>query len=917
MTKVFQYKDISSIQFGILSAEEIVERSVCRVDNSKFNGANSVYDLRMGSMEQDDKCITCQLIPKECPGHSGHISLNTFILHPMYLRQITNFLKCLCIKCYRIVLSEDHLNLDGILRYQTESRFEKIVDKLEKIDSCYFCKSPKPKISFQQKTNDISMRFKEKKIVLKENEIKNIFDNMNNDDIRILGFNSKYMHPKNLVLSVIPVIPPRARPYVMADTITCDDDITTQYVEIIKANRNLIDENMNESRKYKIIQTLNFRIKTLMNNSQGKARHTNGRPLKGIKERLSGKDGLIRSNLMGKRRNQSGRSVISADPTLRTDELVVPEKIAKNLTMPETVNTFNKEYLQKLIDNGKANFVIKDDGKTKINLNYAMLKKGTSLLWGDKILRNGKEIIPFSQEFKQIKKKFQLIKGDIIIRNGEQIKDIELPKIKPFNIEIGDIVERQLKNGDIILFNRQPTLHRGSMLAKRIIIRDNKTFRFNLASTKSFNADFDGDEMNVFLPQDPDARAELLNLSTTMHNIMSSQSTKNIICITQDALLSSYLLTKDNMDLGRDRFFDICMKGDGWTPSYILDRLEWNQKIAKKIGYDLPLYCGKNLFSLMLPKNFNYTKKNDARKDEPIVKIIKGVLLEGAINKSQLGQGHNTIIHVLHKEYGMEKAIDFLNNVQFIGNQYLIHRSYTIGIQDCLIKEHNKFEDIIYKCFIEAKHTETNISHEKIRELKIGSILDKARDMSMKIVKNCLEDNNGFVGTVLAGSKGELFNIVQINSLLGQQNHMGERIRPVFNNEKRTLPHYPLENQTVEQEYESRGFIKSSFLRGLNPQEFIFHSMAGREGISQTSMNTSSSGYTQRKMVKVMEDIQIKYDGTVRNTNNWVFQWGYGGDGFDRSECSFNPKNNNVFFIDVNQVASRLNNDYEIENNLI
>ena len=493
-TKVFQYKDISSIQFGILSPEEIIERSVCKVDNSKFVGPNSVYDPRMGSMEQDDKCVTCGLSPKECPGHSGYILLNTYILHPMYLRQITNFLKCLCFKCHRVVLSEDHLKLDGILKYQTESRFDKIVEKLEKIDSCYYCKSPKPKIAFQQKTSDISMKFKDKKIVLKEIEIKNIFDHMTNEDIKLLGFKPEFMHPKNLVLSVLPVIPPRARPYVMADNVTCDDDITTQYVEIVKANRNLVDENTNESKKDKIIQTLNFRIKTLMNNSQGKARHTNGRPLKGIKERISGKDGLIRSNLMGKRRNQSGRSVISADPTLRTDELVVPEKIARNLTIPEVVTTFNKEYLQKLIDDGKANFVIKDGGKTKINLSYAMYKKGTQLLWGDKVIRNGRILIPFRNEFKETefknyKKEFELLEGDLIDRNGDIISAIEVSKKRQFKIEIGETVERHLKNGDVILFNRQPTLHRGSMLAKRIIIRGNKTFRFNLASTKSFNAD--------------------------------------------------------------------------------------------------------------------------------------------------------------------------------------------------------------------------------------------------------------------------------------------------------------------------------------------------------------------------------------------------------------------------------------------
>jgi DNA-directed RNA polymerase beta' subunit len=486
--KIFPYKEITNIQFGISSPEQIISRSVCEVNTTKFSGPNSVYDPRMGSMEQDSKCVSCGLTPKDCAGHSSFILLNTVILHPMYLRQITNFLKCVCVKCFRVVLSAEHLQLDGILKYQTDSRIEKIVEKLEKIDSCYYCKSPKPKIAFQQKTNDISMKFKDKKIVLKEIEIKNIFDHMIDEDVRLLGYNPDHMHPKNLIISVLPVIPPRARPYVMADNVTCDDDITTQYVEIVKANRNLIDENTNESKREKIIQTLQFRIKTLMNNSQGKARHTNGRPLKGIKERLSGKDGLIRSNLMGKRRNQSGRSVISADPTCRTDELVVPEKIAKNLSIPDTVTHFNKNYLQKLVDEGKANFILKDGGKTKINLQYAMNKKGSQILWGDKIIRNGREIVPFTKEFRQTKNQFDVMEGDIILRNGEQIK-AEVSKKRPYTIEIGDIVERQLKNGDIILFNRQPTLHRGSMLAKRIIVRGNKTFRFNLASTKSFNAD--------------------------------------------------------------------------------------------------------------------------------------------------------------------------------------------------------------------------------------------------------------------------------------------------------------------------------------------------------------------------------------------------------------------------------------------
>jgi intein/homing endonuclease len=363
--------------------------------------------------------------------------------------------------------------------------------------------------------------------------------------------------------------------------------------------------------------------------------------------------------------------------------------------------------------------------------------------------------------------------------------------------------------------------------------------------------------MNVFLPQDLDARAELLNLSTTKHNIMTSQSTKNIICITQDSLLGSFMLTREDIDLGRELFFDICMKGDGWSSDYIIKRLEMVKKVMKDNNANFPLYCGKTLFSLMLPASLNYTKKNDARKDEPVVKIVKGVMLEGALVKGNLGQAHNSIIHVLHKEYGMDKAIDFINNCQFISNQYLLHRGFSIGIQDCVSTDEmsKKTEEIAYRAFIESKDTETTISHDRIRELKVCSILDNARDRSMKLAKGQLDKENGFVATVTSGSKGEYFNLAQITSMLGQQMHMGKRIEKTLNRGKRTLPHYPVENIDIEQEFESRGFIKHSFLHGLNPQEFIWHAMTGREGCSDTAMKS----VTWETPIVIIENGRPKY----------------------------------------------------------
>jgi DNA-directed RNA polymerase beta' subunit len=504
MLKQFPKKEIKSIQFKISSPEDIIKQSVCKVDSHKINGAGGVYDPLMGPMEQNEICQSCNLSVSDCVGHTGHTELNTFVLHPMFLRYITNFLKCICIKCYRVILTQDHFNFEGILKYQGDNRFEKIIEKIEKIDFCYHCKSPKPKISFQQKTSDIVMKFKygknsenkSKTIIMNEYEIKKIFDNLPDDDVRLLGFKPEFMHPKNLVLSVLQIMPPRARPYVISDGNICDDDLTTSLSEILKANKNLTEFDISDTKKDKNIQTLKFRIKTMMNNSQQKARHNNGRALKGIKERLSGKDGLIRKNLMGKRRNQSARTVISADPTLRGDEIAIPPDIAKNLTTPEIVASFNINFLQNLVDNGLANFVIR--GNSRINLKYATLKKGTSILWEDTVLRDGKE-------FKNVQRNFKLLKNDKIKRRNGEIIEVELDKKKQYKIEIGDIVETHLRDGQIIYFNRQPTLHSGSMLAKRIVVRPGKSFRMNLQSTKSFGADFDGDLIHSFCSQQLDA----------------------------------------------------------------------------------------------------------------------------------------------------------------------------------------------------------------------------------------------------------------------------------------------------------------------------------------------------------------------------------------------------------------------------
>jgi DNA-directed RNA polymerase beta' subunit len=370
------------------------------------------------------------------------------------------------------------------------------LEKIEKIDMCPKCSHPQPDIKYNSTDNNISMVYKQKdkgkiSIVIPVDDIKKTFENLTDDNVRLLGFDPNLVHPKSLIMTLFPVIPYCCRPFVLADGQTCDDDLTIQLVEIIKANNHLKMEDgvpLSDTKRQKYIQTLKFRISTFYNNSASRAKHTtSGRPIKGLKERITGKEGLIRSNIMGKRCEFTGRTVIGPDPTLKMGQLGIPKIVAKTLTIPVQVTNFNYEYLNNLVNEGKVNIVKKKDGE-RINIHHHIFNKGTRLNHGDIIIRKD-EKTGEEYEFENNNGKEVLKHGDKLKRNGELVKNIRYPEKRLYHLNIGDICERQLQNGDIVLLNRQPTLHVGSMMAQEIVIHDGKTFRFNLSINKSYNAD--------------------------------------------------------------------------------------------------------------------------------------------------------------------------------------------------------------------------------------------------------------------------------------------------------------------------------------------------------------------------------------------------------------------------------------------
>jgi DNA-directed RNA polymerase beta' subunit len=942
-----QVHNIKSISFGFMSSQDVQKLSVVALDNPRLNGANSVYDERMGVMKMGKTCVSCDMDIKQCTGHFGHIQLNYPVLHPLCSKYIVLFLRCFCFRCSRLVLSKEQLSLHML------GNFKKIVDKIEKTGYCFHCNMRQPDVAMSSDVIMMSYKKKnERKIQapIEATYIQEIFDKVIDDDVRLLGMDPEMIHPRNLVITHLAVIPPRARPYVNIDGVVSDDDLTTQYIEIIKNNNNILTETTNV-KKERYISTLNFRIRCLMDNTQGKAKHSSGRPYKCYKKRISNKDGIIRNNIMGKRVNLSARTVIGPDPTLRVDEVAIPRGISKILVYRETVTSFNIGHLTGLVERGNVSYVLRDDNR--INMEYALQTKGTVLQANDLIVRATNEMV-YDERVSECdcdvqrdgerrlvkkgnvldvgdlittkyidierlqKKKIAIQPGDRLVRNGEEIENVTQTVRKRFKLRIGDIVERHLMDGDIVLLNRQPTLHKASMLAKKIVVRDCKTFRLNLASTSCYNADFDGDEMNAHAPASVMTECELRMLSSTQSNFVSAQAGKSNIKLIQDALLGSFLMTRSNEEIPREIFFNICMTihdescVSSASPKYmslglIWERLKTVERVFARHKVECPLYSGKALVSLILPPKFRYEKKTGVLAHDPVVRIEEGVMYAGVLSKGDLAGGHGSILMILALYEGLDVACNFVNNIQYIANEWMYHYGFSIGLKDCLAKSSSLIGDSVLRCFIEARHAQETIHHPLVREISVNAALSKAKDIGMRIAKNSLDPDNGFISTVVSGSKGDFFNIAQITGLLGQQNLMGGRISPMLYGD-RTLYHYPFEITDVEMEYESRGFIRNSFIHGLNPMEFFFHAMSGREGCSDTSMKTSTTGYIQRKMVKLMEDLQVKYDGTVRETSGAIVQFTYGEDGLDAG-CT-DIVDGVPQICDIGRLVDQINTDY-------
>lgn len=423
-----------------------------------------------------------------------------------------------------------------------------------------------------------------------------------------------------------------------------------------------------------------------------------------------------------------------------------------------------------------------------------------------------------------------------------------------------------MEDGDIVLFNRQPSLHKVSIMAHQAKIMEWRTFRFNIVNCAPYNADFDGDEMNMHLPQTEEARAEASQLMGVQNNLTTPRNGEPLVAASQDFLSASYMLTQ------KDRFYtyeQFCS-----LVAYFGDANEQIDLPPPALVKPIELWTGKQVFSMMLcpnkstriPVTFETKEKNYKSKNKHFdlndgwVAFREGELISGNIAKKTIGDGSKTgLVFVVLRDFGSEKSARILDRwAKFCGRYMGTHRGFSIGISDVTPSEilTKKKHDILVDGY---RNAESNIDlYEKGKlELRPGcdmmqsleeilnGLLGRLREDAGQAAMKQLPISNSPWIMATCGSKGSPLNISQMISCVGQQAVGGMRIQNGFSG--RTLPHFEIGSLTPA----AKGFVANSFYTGLTATEFFFHAMGGREGLVDTAVKTAETGYMARRLMKV------------------------------------------------------------------
>jgi DNA-directed RNA polymerase II subunit RPB1 len=536
------------------------------------------------------------------------------------------------------------------------------------------------------------------------------------------------------------------------------------------------------------INRLQFEVFTYMNNNirgQKQSTQRSGAPTKSLTDRLRGKDGRIRGNLMGKRVDFSARSVITPDAVMDVDQVGIPHHVAMCLTVPERVTNDNIESLTRRIVNGPTHI--------------------------------------FGAE-------------NVITANGITINLENCENRDKIRLQYGWVVERFLTDNDVVIFNRQPSLHKVGMMGHRVKLMPGNTFRLNLCCANPYNADFDGDEMNLHVPQSPAAIADVVTLMMVPTQIISPQANRPVMGIVQDSLLGAHLLSCNDVLLDRQ------------TACHVIAHAMYAKRELPPPAIVRPkeLWTGKQMLSLILPETLylgSMPSSTDLTSHGKRVIVRRGMIVCGELRKNTLGTSAGGFVDVLYRQFGSVVTVRWMSDIQRLVNSWLMLRGFSVGVSDCVLS--HKGEERVR----ERIETAMRYADELVREFAtedtaeasllegtVVKILSKCLMQTGGIVDEELDESNAIRKMVNAGSKGTPINLSQICGCVGQQSVEGRRV--FAEKGGRTLSFFEHQDSTLA----GHGFVENSYALGLNAYEYFYHAMGGREGLVDTAVKTATTG---------------------------------------------------------------------------
>ncbi|KAF9364256.1 hypothetical protein BGX34_002079 [Mortierella sp. NVP85] len=716
-------------------------------------------------------------------------------------------------------------------------------------------------------------------------------------------------------LEILPVAPTRFRPAsVMGDKLfenpqnvhlgkiltTCDRirDLTSTS----KTDEAALKEGRHNSFKYLIDAWIQLQhdVNSLIDSTKNPVVMRGGKlPPAGIRQGLEKKEGLFRKHMMGKRVNYAARSVISPDVNIETNEIGIPPVFATKLTYPEPVTHYNVKELRRAVINGPTKW----PGAAYVQHEDGALSSLASLSLESRIALANQLLTPQDSH------------------SGVSITSPYPTRTQPSNKK----VYRHLQNGDLLLLNRQPTLHKPSIMAhKARILPGERTIRMHYANCNTYNADFDGDEMNVHFPQNEIARAEAKLIANTDSQYLVPTSGAPLRGLIQDHVVAGVWMTIRGSFFNREEYQHLLYGAlrpevDNTGNGKVLT-------LAPSIWKPVPLWTGKDVITTILhnltigrpPLNMTAGAQVKAQyfgkggEEESIVQIIDGVLVTGVLDKSQFGAKSFGLVHNCYEIYGGDIAGKLLSILSRLFTRWTQRWAFTCRMDDLrLTPEGDKWrrdlqsngKDIGTKaalkyakldCTMDQLKANTRLQKEFKNKLEVVLRSDEqlaGLDATMKSAVNelttsvqnaCIPNgllkkfpHNNMQTMTVSGAKGSYVNVTQISCALGQQELEGRRV-PIMVSGK-SLPSFAPFDTTAR----AGGYIAGRFLTGIRPQEYYFHCMAGREGLIDTAVKTSRSGYLQRCLIKHLEGLKVAYDQTVRDSDGSVLQFHYGEDSLD------------------------------------